>query len=294
MKGKDMKITQENILRSLMFDVVEVIREEASIYTQESKQGYDPSREDLVTSADKKAQALYVERIKINFPGFGIVGEEEGLNIEPAPSHLGKRFIIDPVDGTGAFARDQSHGVGSMLAMVVGDEVVSAYVSDINTGELFGYYGDGPVTRTRFGVEKPLVFDSVTSLSKQFALLLKPVHKYPSRIVEMVMETSLGGLCKEYEVSGGSIGILFSRLWKGEVGIMVTAPGYNTPWDCAPFVGINRKLGIIRIVVDQNTGEIVVRDLNVPLSVQKKNYFEVFVHESKAKEVLVLLREKSV
>ncbi len=52
-----------------------------------------------VTAADRAAERLLRERLADRFPGDGILGEEE----EPLPSTTGRRWIIDPIDGTKAF-----------------------------------------------------------------------------------------------------------------------------------------------------------------------------------------------
>lgn len=56
-----------------------------------------------VTVADRKAERLIREELERRFPGDGIFGEEE----DEVPSETGRRWIIDPIDGTKAF----THGV---------------------------------------------------------------------------------------------------------------------------------------------------------------------------------------
>ena len=52
-----------------------------------------------MTAADRDAERFLRERLAEAFPGDGILGEEEG----PVPSTTGRRWIIDPIDGTKAF-----------------------------------------------------------------------------------------------------------------------------------------------------------------------------------------------
>jgi histidinol-phosphatase len=52
-----------------------------------------------VTAADKDAERFLRERLGEAFPGDGVLGEEEA----PTPSTTGRRWIIDPIDGTKAF-----------------------------------------------------------------------------------------------------------------------------------------------------------------------------------------------
>ena len=52
-----------------------------------------------VTAADRAAERFLREELGRRFPGDGILGEEEA----PAASTTGRRWILDPIDGTKAF-----------------------------------------------------------------------------------------------------------------------------------------------------------------------------------------------
>ncbi len=56
---------------------------------------------DLVTRADREVEALIVSRLRLAFPADGILGEEGAA----APSHSGRTWVIDPIDGTLNFVR---------------------------------------------------------------------------------------------------------------------------------------------------------------------------------------------
>jgi len=55
---------------------------------------------DLVTAADRAAEALIRERISRQFPGHDVLGEEQGLNDQGSDF----RWYVDPLDGTTNFA----------------------------------------------------------------------------------------------------------------------------------------------------------------------------------------------
>lgn len=55
-----------------------------------------------VTIADKSAEDYIREQINKRYPDDGIVGEEHGVET----SQSGRRWIIDPIDGTQSFIRD--------------------------------------------------------------------------------------------------------------------------------------------------------------------------------------------
>src|SRR4051812_33792555 len=70
-----------------------------------------------VTIADREAEAYLRREIAMRFPDDGIVGEEEG----ESQGRSGRRWIVDPIDGTFAFV----HGVpfyGVLVGLEIDDE----------------------------------------------------------------------------------------------------------------------------------------------------------------------------
>lgn len=59
----------------------------------------EKSRADLVTAVDEAAERAIAERIRAAFPADAIVGEE----LSSARVHTGRRWYVDPVDGTTNF-----------------------------------------------------------------------------------------------------------------------------------------------------------------------------------------------
>ena len=73
-----------------------------------------------VTIADRNAELAVREWITARFPDDGILGEEFGEQL----GRSGRRWILDPIDGTKSFVR----GVplwGSLVALVEGDRVLA-------------------------------------------------------------------------------------------------------------------------------------------------------------------------
>jgi myo-inositol-1(or 4)-monophosphatase len=94
---------------------------------------------DLVTEADREAEALIVGRILAARPNDGLLGEEGAL----AQGSSGVRWLIDPIDGTTNFvygvpAYSVSIGVergGQMIAGVVHDVALKeAYTASLGAG----------------------------------------------------------------------------------------------------------------------------------------------------------------
>lgn len=91
------------------------LRHYRSLLTVETKADGSP-----VTIADREAEAAAREWLAARFPDDGILGEELG---ETAGAS-GRRWIIDPIDGTKSFVR----GVplwGSLVALVEGERVLA-------------------------------------------------------------------------------------------------------------------------------------------------------------------------
>jgi myo-inositol-1(or 4)-monophosphatase len=87
---------------------------------------------DLVTIADRKSEALILERIRAQFPTHDVMGEE-GTRIETGSEY---KWYVDPLDGTTNFA----HGYpvfGVSLAVVRRGKRVAGVVYDPTRDEMF-------------------------------------------------------------------------------------------------------------------------------------------------------------
>lgn len=85
-----------------------------------------------VTEADKKAEQLVRTFLRKAFPKDGFLGEESG----ETQSKSGRRWIIDPIDGTKSFI----HGVplyGNMIGLEAGGEVVVGVVNFPALNQIF-------------------------------------------------------------------------------------------------------------------------------------------------------------
>jgi myo-inositol-1(or 4)-monophosphatase len=114
---------------------VEIARESgallAELFTQPMEITYK-RRSDLVTAADRRSEAMIVERLQRHFPEHGIVAEEGGGH--SAPSEY--CWYVDPLDGTTNFA----HGF-PMFCVTLGlarrGEVIAGVVYDPTRDDLY-------------------------------------------------------------------------------------------------------------------------------------------------------------
>jgi histidinol-phosphatase len=101
-----------------------------------------------VTAADRAAERLVRERIAARFPADGVLGEEE----PESPGTSGRRWVVDPIDGTKAFTRgvplystllalDDEHGPAvGVIGLPATGQVVYA-------GRGLGCFADGSPAR---------------------------------------------------------------------------------------------------------------------------------------------------
>ena len=117
---------------SLAYDVERLVREvaDAAILPRFRALADDDIAEktgpaDLVTVADREAEALLTRCLPDLVPGSVVVGEEGVAADSAALDRLGADavWIVDPVDGTGNFV-DGSTRFGVMVALVKGGETV--------------------------------------------------------------------------------------------------------------------------------------------------------------------------
>ena len=113
---------------------VEIARGAGEITLQYFRKQPETSRKSdgsFVTIADRQAESYLRRRIGERFPDDGILGEEEG----ESRGSSGRRWILDPIDGTFAFV----HGVplyGVLIAVEIEGEMTVGVVNMPALGEI--------------------------------------------------------------------------------------------------------------------------------------------------------------
>ena len=114
---------------------VQTAREAGALLAQLSKQPRQISykrKSDIVTDADRRSEAMILERIRGKFPDHAIVAEEGGGK-DTGSDYC---WYVDPLDGTTNFA----HGFPVYcvtLALACRDEVIAGVVYDPTRNEMF-------------------------------------------------------------------------------------------------------------------------------------------------------------
>lgn len=123
---------------------------------------------DPVTDADRKAEKAIRAVIADTCPDDGILGEEFGEQIGTS----GRRWIIDPIDGTRAFIC----GIplfGTILGLVRDNQALAGLFSQPYTKERF--FGDGQTTWfQREGTRKPLTTRPTARLDEALMMSTSP------------------------------------------------------------------------------------------------------------------------
>lgn len=135
MAGKMPALPGSKSMESYLSTAVEIAREAGGLLGQLSKRPHEitykrPS--DIVTEADRRSEALIVERLRSRFPRHAIVSEEGGGQ----QTDSDYCWYVDPLDGTTNFA----HGF-PVFCVSIGlahrNEVVAGVVYDPMRDELF-------------------------------------------------------------------------------------------------------------------------------------------------------------
>ena len=182
----------------------------------------------FVTIADREAESYLRRQIAERFPDDGILGEEEG----ELTGRSGRRWIVDPIDGTFAFV----HGVpfyGVLIALEIEDEMSVGVVNIPALGEIVsaakgcGCWWNGEASR----VSTTAKLDEAVLLCTDFSAADKHGLKAPMEQLQRRAKVSrTWGDCYGY--------VLVAT---GRADIMLD-PIMNL-WDCAPLLPIMEEAG---------------------------------------------------
>ncbi|MFA6315276.1 MAG: inositol monophosphatase family protein [Candidatus Paceibacterota bacterium] len=274
------------IMKELVRRAIVEIRNQKQSFEVHSKEGYSGKMDDVLTSADKAAQRVYLRSIRECFPTWGVIAEEDSL-VVPCTNGSILFFTVDPLDGTKAFVRRQSHGVGTMISLSQEGHFWGAYVGDVNTQEIYGFRpGSQKVHRiSEFNANETLIVEK-QPLKKQYVMLRDPEQAYSPLSRELIATAF-----KNQTVDGGSIGTWLARLWKGEVGAALVTPSMETPWDSNPVNAISQMLGFI-FLKPSDDGKKWQQFTPKPITVKARRDHDLLIlHQNNYHEIAGVLQE---
>jgi 3'(2'), 5'-bisphosphate nucleotidase len=111
--------------------------------------------ESPVTEADRRGEALILERLAQRFPGVTVVSEEDASEFG-TPDQIGRRFfLVDPLDGTKAFIRGDAHFTVN-IGLIEDGQPVAGAVTAPATGRSWLTTAAGAVRRELAGPAEPI------------------------------------------------------------------------------------------------------------------------------------------
>ena len=258
-------------MKEMVRRAINEIRRQRFIFEAQAKLGYGGECNDLVTTADREAQRIYLKMLRECFPDFGVIAEEDELRVE-CGSGRQLYFTLDPLDGTKAFGRRQSSGVGTMISLVENGQVLAAYVGDVMTQEIYGYRPESDKVHriSEYEVGETIVVQE-RPLSQGVLLSREAPWKFNWPIDQFARDHF-----KDIDIEGGSIGISFARLWKQEVAALMLGPAYETPWDSSPVIGISRQLDFV--FLSTHDGRFSEIEHKPPLKVERREGNLLVIH----------------
>jgi len=220
-----------NETKQLLDFTVELAVEAGTITSRYFKQSIAAERKadnSFVTNADRETERHLRSRIEKAFPDDGILGEEEGEK----EGKSGRRWIIDPIDGTYSFV----HGVpiyAVLLALEVDSEITIGVVNLPELNEIvFAARGLGC-----FLNDKPAQVSATKALNE--ALLL-------CTDFGTCDQHGFGAACERLQQRVDA-----RRTWGDAYGYVLVATGraeimidpHMNVWDCAPLAPILEEAG---------------------------------------------------
>ncbi|MCA1615745.1 MAG: inositol monophosphatase family protein [Acidobacteria bacterium] len=218
-------------LEELLDFAVGLARGAGEITLRHFRQTFTPDRKadgSFVTAADREAESFMRARLEERFPHDSVLGEEEGER----PGASGRRWILDPIDGTYSFV----HGV-PLYGVLVGLEIEGeARLGVVNLPAL----GDLVYAASGLGCfwnEKRARVSGVSSLGD--GLLLATDFGTCARY-------GFGAAARRLEAGAGA-----RRTWGDCYGHILVATGraevmldpVMNVWDCAPLLPILEEAG---------------------------------------------------
>jgi histidinol-phosphatase len=181
-----------------------------------------------VTIADRECEQLITDRIRASFPEDGILGEEGSL----IPSRSGRRWLVDPIDGTRDFVRRNPFW-SIQLSLQVDSQVVLGVIYCPGMKEMLHaasgvgcYWNDTRV----FASEINRLDKSVLMVSGFKAVW----NSWPAEAVRLLTER-----CWTVRCYGGCYDVIM--LARGKADIWLSGSGME--WDYAPAQVIARECG---------------------------------------------------
>ena len=179
---------------------------------------------DLVTVADREAEALIFDALQFQFSHCDLIGEEsfrEGDDLAGTLQDTELAFIVDPIDGTWHFAHG-SPSFATLVAVVAHGEVIAGINYEPITDQYqWAIKGQGAFETGPWGTRELRVSDSGKALSDVIGCI--PINNFKgserARILAAIpsISRSMDYLCSAMEYRLGCNGALGFHLHNGNL-----------------------------------------------------------------------------
>lgn len=219
----------------------------------------DPT--DIVTVADRAAEDRLSQRLVDLLPGSQVVGEE-AMHADPAVSgHFSRSapvWVIDPIDGTSAFAKGEPN-FAVMVALVRSGELLAGWILAPVSGGIHMSERGGGVWYERDGKQDAIAPPQIPSERKALIGLLGRRSMSDARRDLIKSRAREFGALRNVSFAGMD----YPRLLSGDAHFAI----YNKsePWDHLPGLAMTSELGFAFAKHDgtayrpgDNTGGLIV------------------------------------
>jgi 3'(2'), 5'-bisphosphate nucleotidase len=180
---------------------------------------------DPVTEADRRANALIVQRLAAAFPNDGIVAEESDNQRETFSRE--RIWYVDPLDGTKEFvAKNGEFSV--MIGLAVGGRARLGVVLQPSQDKLYlGEIGQGAWLVER-GQQRAVAVSGIADVA-ELGLIVSRSHR-PGRVSELKQRLGI-----RRESVSGSVGLKVGHIAEQHADLYVHMSDKSSAWDtCAP------------------------------------------------------------
>ena len=181
-----------------------------------------------VTEADRQASRLIVAGLKTEFPGDGVLSEEEADD----KNRLTKTrvWIIDPIDGTNGFVNRQGEFAVQIGLAVKGETVLGVVYEPVAERLFWAIKDQGAWLETSGKEPQKLRVSDKTDFS-QMTLAASRSHRSPR------MDQLIAAFGFSKEIKSGSVGVKVGLLTEREGDIYIHLSSRTKQWDtCAPQI----------------------------------------------------------
>lgn len=195
---------------------------------------------DLVTEADHRSERAVVAAIAERFPDDAVLGEEFGSR----PGTSGRRWVIDPVDGTVNFVHGRADHAVSVGLEYAGEYVAGAICRPAFGDWVAGQRGTGDATTAAWptvvrGSSRPPALSGATDLGRSLVSFGFP-HEPTARARVLEVLRDLTPRIRDFRRIGSAACDLFAVTTGA---LDATCGFWQHPWDVAGGWAIVRALG---------------------------------------------------